>query len=675
MRITALGVATILLAACGAAPPPAAPSVTAAPSRTLRYVIVSVGRATGAAELDLAADGTRRSHYQFNDRGRGPDVKTTLVLDDRGAPRGARSDGHDYWKAAVDELAEVRDGQLTWRSTSERGHAPLDAGFFLPSSGPFDGLAVLARALLRAPGRRMKLLPGGEAWIDDDARIDVPQGAEVRHLRRVAVAGLGFSPSLVWLDEHDEYFGEVSPWTSTVAAGAEALVPGLIAHDQRWRDARAAKLASQLAERPPAAGLAITHARLFDSEARAVRSDVTVVVVGDRIAAVGDATTAVPAGARIIDAHGRTLLPGLWDMHVHLGDDDGVLDLASGVTTARDLGNDVDALAARVARFEAGTELGPRVLRAGLVDGPGELSAPTGVLAGDAAEARAVVARFADLGYQQLKIYSSVKPELVPVLAAAAHARGLRVSGHIPSGMKAAQAVEAGYDEIQHANFLFLEFLAGPGEDTRTPLRFSRVAEKGAGLDLGSAQVLAFLDLLAAHHTVLDPTLVAFGSMFGSDPGQLDAELVPFAGRLPAQVERGGHAGGLPATGALRATYRASHVALGRMVKLAWDRGITIVAGTDSLAGLSLSRELELYVAAGIPAADVLALATYGAARVMGKQAQAGSIAPGKQADLVLVDGDPTRDIAAVRNADVVVCRGRVYDPAKLYAAVGMRPR
>jgi imidazolonepropionase-like amidohydrolase len=150
--------------------------------------------------------------------------------------------------------------------------------------------------------------------------------------------------------------------------------------------------------------------------------------------------------------------------------------------------------------------------------------------------------------------------------------------------------------------------------------------------------------------------------------------LAPLAGRLPAQVERAARGGGLPAPGDKRATYRASYAAMLRMVKLAFDRGIPIVAGTDA-GGLAYPRELELYVEAGIPAPDVLALATLGAARVMGADREAGSIAPGKRADLVLVDGDPTRDISTVRNADVVVCRGVVYDPAELLAASGIAPR
>src|SRR5262249_54178893 len=153
-------------------------------------------------------------------------------------------------------------------------------------------------------------------------------------------------------------------------------------------------------------------------------------------------------------------------------------------------------------------------------------------------EAKATVAKFADAGYVQIKIYSSIPPPLVPAIAAATHARGLRLSGHVPSGMNAAQAVEAGFDEIQHVNFLFLRFLASEGDDPRTPLRFTRVAEKAAELDLDGPDVQQFFDLLVAHHTVLDPTLATFHAMFVADPGQLDPVLAPYENRLPAQIAR-----------------------------------------------------------------------------------------------------------------------------------------
>jgi imidazolonepropionase-like amidohydrolase len=362
-------------------------------------------------------------------------------------------------------------------------------------------------------------------------------------------------------------------------------------------------------------------------------------------------------------------------MHVHLHETEGTLHLASGVTTVRDLGNDLDELTARAARYDAGTELGPRVLRAGLIDGPSPYTAGVGLVAGTAEQATAAVARYADAGYVQIKIYNSTPPALVPVIAAAAHARGLRVSGHVPVGMNAAEAIEAGYDELQHVNFLFLRFLAGPGDDTRTQLRVTRVAERAADLDLDGPDVRKFLDLLVEHGTAIDPTLTVFHNMFTADPGDPDPVYAPYEARLPVQVARGSRGGGLAAHGDQRARFRASYAALLRMVKLAWDRKIPIVSGTDYFAGVSLPHELELYVQAGIPPADALAIATIGSARVMHAEREAGSIAAGKRADLVLIDGDPTRDISAVRNTSVVVCRGAIYDPAELFAAVGMRPR
>jgi hypothetical protein len=182
--------------------------------------------------------------------------------------------------------------------------------------------------------------------------------------------------------------------------------------------------------------------------------------------------------------------------------------------------------------------------------------------------------------------------------------------------------------------------------------------------------------LLVAHHTVLDPTLAVFDNTFTADPGELDPSLAPYENRLPGQIVRFARTGGLPAprrpAPALPCVVRgiAAHG-----VKAAWDHGIPIVAGTDALPGLALSHELELYVRAGIPAVDVLALATLGAARVMGMKHAAGSIAIGKHADVVLIDGDPTRDITTLRNADLVVCRGVIYDPAALAEVVGMRRR
>jgi len=678
MRALVLSCSICIAVGCGPAGPARDASGASTPrgaERVLRFSVVSAGHRAGEAELRIEPDGRRIGHLTYVDRGRGPDLHTELILDGAGAPRRFRATGHDYLKAPVDERLDEAAGTLSWQSTSERGQAPAGSGWYVALQDSVGGHAALAQALLRAKDHRVKLLPTGEAWLDDVVTREVDIAGSRHRLRQVAIAGLGFSPALVWLDEDGELFAEVSPWFAVFRTGADAALPMLLAADQAWASARGARLAGKLAHRPPGGKLAITHARLYDSERRTVVPDATVIIDGDRIAVVGDATTPVPAGARVIDAHGRTLLPGLWDMHVHLFDGGGLLDLASGVTSVRDLGNDMTTLDPRVARFEAGTEIGPRVLRAGLIDGPGPFTAPTGVVARNAEEATAAVARYADAGYVQIKIYSSVSPSLVPVIAQAAHARGLRVSGHVPTGMYADQAVESGYDEIQHVNQLLRRFLVRPEDDPGQLLLLPVIAARAADLDLDSAAVQQLLDLLVAHRTVLDLTLTFFDGLFTADPGELDPIFVPYADRLPAQMVRRQRSGGLSAPDGKRARFRNSFAALLRTVKVAWDRGIPLVAGTDSTAGLSLSHELELYVRAGIPPADVLSLATIGAARVMGKDRELGSIAAGKRADLVLVDGDPTRDISTVRNTDVVICRGVVYDPAELFAAAGMRGR
>jgi imidazolonepropionase-like amidohydrolase len=672
MRGVVLACAIGVAAGCRSAPAPD----PAPPERVLAFSVVSNGRHAGDAEIRIEPGGKRLAHFRYNDRGRGPDTQTALLVDDRGAPRWFRVTGNDYYKKPIDERLDAADGVLTWRSRVERGAAPIGSGWYVTLQESIDPLALLARGLRRADGHRLKLLPAGEAWIDDDTARDIEIAGVQRRLRRVAIAGLGFTPSPVWLDEDDEMFAGVDPWISVIRTGAEAAIPALLADDLAWANARAARLSARLSHRPPDAGLAIVHARLFDAERRRVVPDATVVVRGDRITAVGGAATPVPSGAQVIDARGRTLLPGLWDMHVHLqADEAGVLYLASGVTTVRDMGNQRDILDPRVERFEAGSELGPRVLRAGMIDAAGKYASPTGAVVERLDQALAEIGRYADAGYDQIKIYSSIPPAWVPAMTAAAHARGLRVGGHVPNGMNAAGAVEAGFDEIQHANYLFLQFLAGPGDDTRTLLRITRVAERAGELDLEAPEVQRFLDLLIAHKTVLDPTLVRFDAQFTTEPGELDPLYVPYANRLPAQVVRLSKGLGLGTDAAARDRYRASYRAMLKLIKRAWDRGIPIVAGTDVSAGLSLHHELELYVRAGIPAPEVLALATLGAARVMGRDRESGSIAIGKRADLVLVDGDPTSDIATIRNTDAVICRGVSYDPGELFDAVGMRGR
>jgi imidazolonepropionase-like amidohydrolase len=401
----------------------------------------------------------------------------------------------------------------------------------------------------------------------------------------------------------------------------------------------------------------------------------TVVIAGNRIQSVGpDESAKIPAGAEIIDAGGKALLPGMWEMHAHFNPgEEGMLHIAAGVTSARDMGNDTTTVLMLRKAFDEGSQIGPRLVLAGMIDSPGPFQVPIGVLASTDAEARAAVDRYADLGFEQIKIYSSMKPELVPGIIAEAHRRGLRVSGHVPAFMTAEQVVRLGFDEVQHVNFLELNFIDSV-KDTRGMARFTAVAANAATLDLSSPRVRSFIQLLKDRKTVSDPTLGAFEDMFTARPGTMSPNMAAVADRLPSQIRRGLFSGGLPVPPGMDQRYRDSYAAMLRMVDELYKAGVTLVAGTDGPAGFGFDRELELWVRAGIPAPEVLRIATIGAARVMKHDDQRGSIAPGKLADVFLVAGDPSVNIGDIRRVETVVRNGVVYHSADIYRALGVKP-
>jgi hypothetical protein len=368
-------------------------------------------------------------------------------------------------------------------------------------------------------------------------------------------------------------------------------------------------------------------------------------------------------------------MPGLWDNHQHFSDVDGMLDIANGVTSARDMANDTDGFIKRVERFDAGTEIGPRVLKAGIIDGTGELAGPTKMRVDTAEEAIKDVDWYANHGYVQIKIYSSMKPALVPIIADHAHALGLRVSGHVPAFMSAKQFVEGGADEIQHINFIELNFLWPEVQETRNRDRFIKVAEHAREFTPDKPQVREFIAFLKQHHTVLDPTMGAFEGLFSGDPAAVTPGLVDIAPRFPPQIRRGLLSGALDVPKGQEDAYRESFPSMLKLLKALYDAGVTIIPGTDDLAGYMLHHELELYVRAGIPPAEVLRMATLTSALVMGVNKDRGVIADGKLADMVLVDGDPTKDIRDIRNVDTVIKGGKTYDPAKIEQELGITPR
>jgi imidazolonepropionase-like amidohydrolase len=661
--------AVCLLAAASAA---SAQGAAALP----RDEILILGNPAGAQSFSTAPDGTAHAEYFYNDRGRGDHIIATWKLDAAGVLTEFEAHGNDYYKVPVTENFRLANGKAAWSSRSEHGSTAVKGeAFYVPVNAPPEIFGVLARALRNAPGHRLPLLPAGEATLE---KVELPaaDAASGAHgpLALYAVSGLDFTPTPIWLESDGTTAAQVSGWFSVLPAELHAQLAQLIAAQAHWSAARSAHLAHEVTH-VPAGEVVIRNARLFDPRDLTVTPGTSVLVRGAYIVRVAaDADVSAAPSAEVIDAHGRFLMPGLWDNHQHFGDNTGALDIANGVTSARDMANDTDEFLERVARFDAGTELGPRVWKSGIIDGTGPYAGPTKMRIDTPAQAVADVDWYADHGYGQIKIYSSVPPPIMPVIAAEAHARGLRVSGHVPAFMSAEQFVAGGADEIQHLNFIVLDFLFPAVQETRNMNRFTEVAAHARDFPPDKPQVRDFIAYLVRHHTVLDPTMNVFEAMFCGDPAAVTPGLEGIAPRMPPQVRRGLLSGALVVPKGQEAAYREALPAMLTLLRALHEAGVTIIPGTDSMPGYELHHELELYTRAGIPPAEVLRMDTLTSALVIGANGARGVIAPGKLADLILIDGDPSVHIADVDRIEVVMKGGKVYDPARIEAALGIAP-
>jgi hypothetical protein len=325
-------------------------------------------------------------------------------------------------------------------------------------------------------------------------------------------------------------------------------------------------------------------------------------------------------------------------------------------------------------RWDEGRELGPRVVPLGFIEGKSAFSSNFGILAATLDEAKHAVDWYATRGYPQVKLYNSIRPEWAQPLSAYAHEKGLRVGGHVPAFLRAEQAVLAGYDELNHINQVMLNFFVKREDDTRTLLRFTLVGDKAGEVALDGPKVKSFIKLLRQRGTVVDPTAGTFEALYLQRNGQPNPSLASVAEHLPVTFQRGLLSAAMDITDANAARYQRSYGAMLALIARMHHAGVPLLAGTDDFAGFALHRELELYVKAGIPAPEVLRIATLNGARFTGTLTDRGTIERGKLADLVLVDGDPTTRIEDIRRTSLVFKGGVAYAPAEIHEALGIRP-
>ncbi|MCF7220628.1 amidohydrolase family protein [Marilutibacter chinensis] len=653
-------------------------AATAHAAETLRYVaLVDGGKQAGRQVVTRHDDGTVEVEFVFKDNGRGPELKERFSLADDGTFREYEVTGASTFGAPVEERFSRVDGIARWKSTSDEGEQPVaGTAQYSPLGGTPESFSVALTALAQRPDGKLPLIPGGTLTMRQVETADVsgPQGTQ--QVQLLALTGVGLTPTFVWATtgEAPRMFAFILPgWLQLIEDGWQGSADTLEARQKAAEGKVLAGLRQRLAH-PVAGTLLIRNARVFDSEHGRLSGPRDVMVRDGRIASVSDAGSELAAADQVLDADGRVLLPGLFDSHGHVGRWDGGLNLASGVTTVRDMGNDNATLQQLIRDAEAGKLMMPRIVAAGFLEGESDFSARNGFVVSDLAGAKEAIDWYAANGYPQLKIYNSFPKAILEDTVAYAHEKGLRVSGHVPAFLRAQDVIDAGYDEVQHINQLLLNFFVDETTDTRTLARFYLVADKTAGLDLDGAPVRDFIASLVENEVVIDPTLATFEFLHQRD-GEMSPIVADVADHLPPDIQRGRRAAEMDIPDdATAERYDRSFAKLVEFVGRAHAAGVPVVAGTDEMVGFTLQRELALYVQAGMTPAEALQTATWNAAKYARVLDDRGSIAVGKRADLVLFDGDPTADIADIRKVAFVLQGDRAYYPSEIHEALGIRP-
>ncbi|PKP87452.1 MAG: amidohydrolase [Alphaproteobacteria bacterium HGW-Alphaproteobacteria-17] len=571
----------------------------------------------------------------------------------------------------------VANGRATWKTATDAGEAAA-GGWYIPAGGVSVANAPLFNALAAVGDAGVDFLPSGKGRMTfgPTQTIQGPGGAKTVQL--AFISGILPSPYPVWLDEQKRYFADVS-FLSVMPAGYEGALRQL----RDAQDAATAEVIAGIAERflAPAARAPVLfdNVRLFDADKGEFLSNRAVLARDGKIAAIGAAgKLKAPRGARVIDGSGKTLVPGIWDSHLHIGDDWSVLsNMANGITSFRSPGTTFDRAVDATKRRAAGTLLMGEPFISVIIDKKDPLAAQGAEVVSSEAETIAAVRRVKDAGLWGIKFYTSMNPAWIAPAAAEAHKLGLHVHGHVPATMKPSEAVAAGYDELTHLNFVVMESMPRDVIDkSNTRQRMEGPARYFKDVDLDAPPMAGFIADLAKRKTLVDPTIVIFEGMLTQDGGKPHPAYAPYMGIVSPVIERSNFtAGGYPLVeGLTRDDYRKSYAKMVELVGRLHKAGVPIVAGTDGW-GIELVRELEIYHQAGFTPAEALQSATIIPARVVGADKRTGSIAVGKEADMVLVDGDPSTDLGALRRVVTVVSDGYVMDADELRQAAGFSGR
>ena len=649
--------------------PPARPQVV----ETGKFRLHKFQQPIGEESYEITREGDSlvvRSTFKYTDRMTEVPLTATLRVRQDLTPERFEIRGKTSRSSAIDTSVVIQGRAATIRAGKESLAEVPERFFTIAGGAPLSIQMMMLRYWtshnLKDP---LPTLPGGEVSVEHRGRDAIQIGGKRVELDRYSVGGVIWGRESVWLDSSKQLVAAVTndaelDHFEAVREGYQTALPVFIAKAIEDDLGVLARLTGQLSPVHKGA-FAIAGATLIDGTGKPAVADSVVIIEGDRITYAGPRSQIkIPQNVAVVDARGKTLLPGLWDMHAHFEQVEwGPVYLAAGVTTVRDVGNEFEFITAVRDAIRQGRGLGPRLLLAGLIDGDGP--AALGVVrANTVEEARAAVARYHNAGFEQIKIYSSVKPETVAAIAAEAHRLGMTVTGHVPLEMIATEAVEAGMDQINHISFLppvMLPEDAMPEPGKPPPL-----------VNVDSPEARRAVEFFRKHGTVIDPTVAL--KELDLHPINVPVETFePGISRVARELVAQLNSRGVPpADAALTRAVFEQHLAI---IGALHRAGVTIIAGTDQVVpGHSLHREIELYVKAGFTPMEALQAATIVPARVMKLDREVGTIERGKRADLILLDANPLESISNIRKVRAVVTGGRMYDCAQLWQSVGFRP-
>lgn len=672
-RFFAGALALSMIAACSQEHrKPSAPTAEAEASGEV-FTIITGGARVGRLIVQETDQGIAID-YDYKNNGRGPTIKETVAFGADGAPAAWTVSGSTTFGNVIEETFSLTDGRAEW--TDATGASSADIGeptlYISQFASPYAAF-LYARALLADADRTMPALPGGELKLDKIETLSVSGDPGLAKVSTYALSGADLNPDYFILDADDAFFAYITPEFIVIRKGYEAEEERLRGLAATYSAERFRAIQAKVAHRYDGP-VRIRDVRIFDPETLALGEPVSVVVSGDRIERIDPADADPLDGETVIEGNGGSLIPGLYDMHGHMGENSALLNVAAGVTSVRDMGNDNAVLEKLIAHIDEGALAGPRITRGGFIEGKSEFSANGGIVVASEEEALAAIRKYHDMGFAFIKLYNSMNGDWAPALVAEAHRLGMPVMGHVPAFSNANAMIRAGFDEMTHINQVMLGWVLAPGEDTRTLLRLTAL-KRLPGLDLNGEKVKETLDLMAENGVAIDPTLAIHEYLLLSRNGEMREGVHDYANHMPASFQRGAKVALVQIENdADDLAYRQAWDKIVATVKMMRDRGIFIVFGTDLGGGFELHRELELYQDVGFTPAEILKRASYDAAHYMGQADDLGSIADGKLADFFLAPGDPTADLKAIKTISLVSRGGVFYYPSEIYPEFGITP-